>query len=59
MMFLDGICPVCGRTCGNNGAGTALHCDCGWVGEIDSRDLEAINEFLKAARQRDEGGTHE
>lgn len=41
-VFLDGICSVCGRHCGNGGRGYVLRCDCGWVGLTDDELLRAI-----------------
>lgn len=32
IIFIDGICPECGLSCGNGGYGP-LRCRCGWVGK--------------------------
>ena len=32
IIFMDGICPECGLSCGNGGYGP-LRCRCGWVGK--------------------------
>lgn len=32
IIFVDGICPECGCSCGNGGYGP-LRCRCGWVGK--------------------------
>ncbi|NLH01933.1 MAG: hypothetical protein GX488_08585 [Clostridiales bacterium] len=45
IVFIDGICPNCGCSCGNGGYGP-LRCRCGWVGDEPSVTLkEAINEL--------------
>lgn len=43
VVFADGICPQCGKLCGNGGSGP-LHCECGWEGtdeEIRARPIKA------------------
>lgn len=39
IMFMDGICPECGYSCGNGGYGP-LRCRCGWVGEDLSEEAK-------------------
>jgi len=37
IVFIDGICPECGLSCGNGGYGP-LRCRCGWVGKEKNND---------------------
>ena len=48
IIFVDGICPECGRSCGNGGYGP-LRCSCGWVGKtVFSKELQsAIDEMFE------------
>ena len=39
IIFIDGICPECGYSCGNGGYGP-LRCRCGWVGKEMSDKLK-------------------
>ena len=41
-MFLDMICPVCGRRCGNGGRGVSARCQCGWSGGLTGKDAELL-----------------
>lgn len=44
--FIDGICPECGKSCGNGGRGP-LRCSCGWKGEVLSEEAQkAIDELF-------------
>ncbi len=46
IIFADGVCPVCGRYCGNGGIGP-LHCVCGWVETAPSEELKrAVDELF-------------
>lgn len=51
IIFADGRCPKCGRMCGNGGHGP-LRCRCGWVGEIDLRDIEMAEAFIDEVRKQ-------
>lgn len=33
MIFVDVICPKCGRRIGNGGSGGTFRCECGYVGD--------------------------
>lgn len=44
-VFMDGVCPKCGRMCGNGGSGP-LRCECGWSGEPSQEVEDAIKRFL-------------
>ena len=43
-IFVDGVCPECGRMCGNGGSGP-LRCECGWIGEPSQEVEDAIKRF--------------
>lgn len=46
MIFIDGVCPVCGNFCGNGGIGP-LRCACGWVETTPSEELKkAVDELF-------------
>lgn len=47
IMFIDGICPKCGYSCGNGGYGP-LRCRCGWVGREPSEKLKKTIDELFA-----------
>lgn len=44
-VFMDGVCPKCGRMCGNGGVGP-LRCECGWSGEPSQEVEDTIKRFL-------------
>jgi len=49
IVFMDGICPECGYSCGNGGYGL-LRCRCGWVGEekeMSSELKQTIEELFE------------
>ena len=52
-IFLDGVCPVCGRHCGNGGHGMTLRCPCGWTGEFSGKDQEILMEFIRCSQERE------
>lgn len=52
-IFLDVVCPKCGRHCGNGGHGMTLRCQCGWTGGLDPHDAQLVAEFFKQHQERD------
>lgn len=52
IVFMDGICPKCGKPCGNGGAGDILRCQCGWSGKMDGEDARALAEFIRRHKER-------
>lgn len=48
IIFIDGICPECGGSCGNGGWGP-LRCRCGWVGneQISPELQDAISDLFE------------
>lgn len=50
--FMDGVCPKCGRRCGNGGHGMTLRCQCGWTGGLAPGDAQAMAEFYKRHMER-------
>lgn len=50
--FLDGVCPKCGRHCGNGGRGMTLWCECGWTGGLNPHDAQALAEIFKRHQEK-------
>ena len=53
IVFMDGVCPVCGEDCGNGGCGP-LRCSCGWVGE--EKAISTIDGIFSEEFGEQEGG---
>ena len=53
VVFMDGVCPKCGKMCGNGGFGDTLRCRCGWTGQIDPEDEKAITEIIRRNLEQD------
>jgi len=51
-VFADGICPKCGRMCGNGGYGP-LKCGCGWV-DSESATVEVDRLFREEFGREEE-----
>lgn len=60
-VFLDGVCPRCGRRCGNGGHGMKMQCQCGWIGGLSPEDQRTLDDFIRRHQKRNGGGeiTHE
>lgn len=51
-MFLDMVCPKCGRHCGNGGKGMSVRCQCGWTGGLSKKDARLLEEFYQHHLER-------